>query len=104
MEVLLFRLSLSLFNSLFRSLVQYKYFVDGDWRHDERQPHVTGSYGVVNTLLLTQSADHLPAISNPESPGNRMNMDVDSENFQRVVGLHSCFRDHAYVNVLHSYI
>ncbi|XP_020086691.1 sucrose nonfermenting 4-like protein isoform X2 [Ananas comosus] len=71
--------------SLTPGIHQYKYFVDGDWRHDERQPHVTGSYGVVNTLLLTQSADHLPAISNPESPGNRMNMDVDSENFQRVV-------------------
>ncbi|KAJ8619538.1 hypothetical protein MRB53_028067 [Persea americana] len=66
---------------------QYKFFVDGEWRHDERQPFVNGNYGIVNTLLLAREHDPLPAILGPETPGTRSNMDVDNEAFQRVVNV-----------------
>ncbi|XP_072960158.1 sucrose nonfermenting 4-like protein isoform X2 [Typha angustifolia] len=64
---------------------QFKFYVDGEWKHDERQPYVSGNYGIVNTLLLTREPNSVPAILSPETTGNRMNMDVDSENFERVV-------------------
>ncbi|PIA44546.1 hypothetical protein AQUCO_01700266v1 [Aquilegia coerulea] len=67
---------------------QYKFLVDGEWRHDERQPFVTaGNYGVVNVILLTRDPDPFPAILTPETPGFRSHMDVDSDAFQRVVTL-----------------
>ncbi|PPD72609.1 hypothetical protein GOBAR_DD30495 [Gossypium barbadense] len=28
----------------------YKFFIDGEWRHDEQQPHRNGEYGIVNTF------------------------------------------------------
>ncbi|XP_058077493.1 sucrose nonfermenting 4-like protein isoform X2 [Magnolia sinica] len=61
---------------------QYKFYVDGEWRHDERQPYVTGNYGMVNTILL--AGDPIPAILSPETPGSRSHMDVDNYAFQRV--------------------
>lgn len=64
--------------------MQYKFYVDGEWRHDEHQPHVTGNYGIVNTLLLTREPDPPPTILSPGTPGSRM-MDVDNEVFRRVV-------------------
>lgn len=65
--------------------MQYKFCVDGEWRHDERQPCVTGNFGIVNTVFLTRQPDPVPAILSPGTPGSRMNMDVDSEAFQHVV-------------------
>ncbi|XP_077219139.1 sucrose nonfermenting 4-like protein isoform X2 [Tasmannia lanceolata] len=64
---------------------QYKFYVDGEWRHDERQPVATGNYGVVNTVLLTGEPDPIPGMLAPETP--RMNMDVDNDPFQRMVTL-----------------
>ncbi|XP_038980541.1 sucrose nonfermenting 4-like protein [Phoenix dactylifera] len=61
---------------------QYKFYVDGEWRHDERQPYVVGNYGIVNTLLLARELDPRPAVLSPEAAGSRMNMDVDYETFQ----------------------
>ncbi|KAK8703969.1 hypothetical protein V6N13_047605 [Hibiscus sabdariffa] len=29
---------------------EYKFLVDGEWRHDDQQPHRTGEYGMVNTF------------------------------------------------------
>lgn len=57
--------------------MQYKFNVDGEWRHDELQPFVSGSYGVVNTLFLAREADMVP--------GGRSNMDVDDTTFNRMV-------------------
>ncbi|KAF3454504.1 hypothetical protein FNV43_RR04952 [Rhamnella rubrinervis] len=59
---------------------KYKFFVDGEWRHDEHQPFESGNYGVVNTIFLTRE----PGIANftPETPG-RSNMDVDNDVFVR---------------------
>ncbi|KAJ6852647.1 sucrose nonfermenting 4-like protein isoform X2 [Iris pallida] len=64
---------------------QYKFYVDGEWRHDEHQPCVTGNYGIVNTLLLTRDPNPIPPILSPGVSGNIMTMEVDNEAFRRVV-------------------
>lgn len=64
---------------------QYKFNVDGHWRHDEGQPTITGEYGVVNTLYLTREFDHINTVLSPTTPGSRM--DVDSDSFQRMVSI-----------------
>ena len=63
---------------------QYKFIVDGEWRHDEHQPFVNGNYGTVNTVLLARESDYIPAISSPQVPSGS-SMDVDNDAFQRVV-------------------
>ncbi|CAJ2661980.1 sucrose nonfermenting 4-like protein [Trifolium pratense] len=62
---------------------QYKFFVDGEWRHDEHQPYVHGQYGIVNTVLLATDPNYIPLITSDIASGN--NMDVDNETFRRVV-------------------
>ncbi|CAL5408278.1 unnamed protein product [Camellia sinensis] len=49
----------------------YKFFVDGEWRHDEHQPFVSGNYGVVNSVFLAREPDVIPAIYTPETPGRK---------------------------------
>ena len=63
--------------------MQYKFFVDGEWRHDEHQPHVPGEYGMVNTVFLATDPNYLPVLTPEVASGN--NMDVDNEAFRRVV-------------------
>lgn len=70
-------------------LHQYKFYVDGEWRHDENQPYVSGNYGIVNSLFLTGEPDPVPSVVGPGTP-SRINMDVDNENFRRVVTLSGC--------------
>ncbi|XP_057513706.1 sucrose nonfermenting 4-like protein [Actinidia eriantha] len=70
-------------HSLIPGYHQFKFFVDGEWRHDEHQPFVTGNYGVVNTVFLPREADAIHAIYSPETPG-RSNMDVDNDLFLRL--------------------
>ncbi|XP_022842405.1 sucrose nonfermenting 4-like protein isoform X2 [Olea europaea var. sylvestris] len=41
---------------------QYKYVVDGEWRHDEHQPFINSNFGTVNTVLLARESNYLPAI------------------------------------------
>lgn len=65
--------------------MQYMFFVDGAWRHDEQQPHMMSTYGIVNTLILDQEANPVHTLLSSELPGNRMSMDVDHENFRIVV-------------------
>jgi len=57
--------------------VQYKFNVDGEWRHDEQQPSVSGSCGVVNTIHLMREPDILPSILSNETPG-RSQMEIDN--------------------------
>ncbi|XP_042428691.1 sucrose nonfermenting 4-like protein isoform X1 [Zingiber officinale] len=71
--------------SLSPGIHQYMFFVDGAWRHDEQQPHMMSTYGIVNTLILDQDANHVHTLLSSELPGNRMSMDVDHENFRIVV-------------------
>ncbi|KAJ6848271.1 sucrose nonfermenting 4-like protein [Iris pallida] len=63
---------------------QYKFYVDGEWRHDEHQPYVTGNYGIVNTLLLTRDPESIPPILSPGRPVNRTIMEVDNETIRPV--------------------
>lgn len=42
---------------------QYKFFVDGEWRHDEHQPFVNGNYGVVNTVFIAREPDVVPNVN-----------------------------------------
>lgn len=65
-------------------LFQYKFIVDGEWRHDEHQPFVSGSYGTVNTILLSRDSSSIPTIMSPRTPSGS-SMDVDNDAFQRVV-------------------
>ncbi|MQL71542.1 hypothetical protein Taro_003852 [Colocasia esculenta] len=64
--------------SLTPGIHQYKFHVDGEWRHDERQPFVTGKYGTVNTMFVPTESDTVPPVQVPDTPTNRTNMDVDS--------------------------
>ncbi|XP_027903416.1 sucrose nonfermenting 4-like protein isoform X2 [Vigna unguiculata] len=64
---------------------QYKFFVDGEWRHDEHQPYVPGEYGMVNTVFLATDPNYIPVLNPDVAPGN--SMDVDNEAFRRVVRL-----------------
>eukprot|EP00262_Sarcandra_glabra_P006907 TRINITY_DN1946_c1_g4_i1.p1 TRINITY_DN1946_c1_g4~~TRINITY_DN1946_c1_g4_i1.p1 ORF type:complete len:503 (+),score=67.72 TRINITY_DN1946_c1_g4_i1:221-1729(+) len=66
---------------------QFKFYVDGEWRHDERQPFVTGNYGMVNTVFIARESDPIPAMLSPDTHGSRTSMDVDNAVFQRVVTL-----------------
>lgn len=56
--------------SVYFILMQYKFYVDGEWRHDEHQPFVNGNGGVMNTILITLP-DMVPTGFSPSS------MDVD---------------------------
>ncbi|KAL7259519.1 hypothetical protein ACSBR1_005416 [Camellia fascicularis] len=62
---------------------QYKFIVDGEWRHDENEDFVSGNYGVVNTLILLREPDVIHAVYSPETPGIS-NMDVDHDPFLRL--------------------
>ncbi|KAK6130491.1 hypothetical protein DH2020_035749 [Rehmannia glutinosa] len=66
---------------------QYKFVVDGEWRHDEHQPFISSNIGTVNTVLLTRESDYRPAVPSPQMPlvGPGSSMDVDNEAFQRVM-------------------
>ncbi|KAI4303195.1 hypothetical protein MLD38_038855 [Melastoma candidum] len=58
---------------------QYKFFVDGNWRHDEHQPYAASEYGIVNTIFLASAESNIV----PGSPGSQLppvrNMDLDHE-------------------------
>lgn len=64
--------------------LQYKFIVDGEWRHDENQPFVSGTYGTVNTVLLTRDSNYIPTVLSPQMPSGS-SMDVDNVAFQRLV-------------------
>ncbi|KAL2464135.1 Sucrose nonfermenting 4-like protein [Forsythia ovata] len=63
---------------------EYKYVVDGEWRHDEHQPFSNSNLGIVNTVVLGRESDYLPAIVSSQMPPGS-SMDVDNEAFHRVV-------------------
>lgn len=64
--------------------MQYKYIVDGEWRHDEHQAFVNGNFGIVNTILVSRESNYIatnPITHIPYGSG----MEVDNDTFQRVV-------------------
>lgn len=57
---------------------QYKFYVDGEWRHDEHQPFVSGNLGsAVNTIFLPREPDVIPTTYGPDVTGGN-SMDVDA--------------------------
>ncbi|WOL16459.1 hypothetical protein Cni_G25246 [Canna indica] len=68
-------------------LHQYKFCVDGEWRHDEYKPSITGNYGIVNTVTvcLTREPNSLPALFSPRQPNSIMGMEVDNEASQHAL-------------------
>lgn len=62
---------------------QYKFNVDGEWRHDERQHYGSGNYGVVNTIFVSAEQNMVPSGFPPE-PIDRANMDVDNDVYMPV--------------------
>lgn len=75
--------------SLYLLYIQFKFFVDGEWRHDERLPVVSGNYGIVNIIRLTRELDPFPITLAPEIPRSRSHMDVDHDALESVVKFHS---------------
>ncbi|CAJ1976132.1 unnamed protein product [Sphenostylis stenocarpa] len=67
---------------------QYKFNVDGEWRHDEHQPFVCGDCGIVNTFYLVRQPVILPPTLSAETPG-RSHMEVDIVGHVDVVNLYS---------------
>jgi len=68
--------------------VQYKFNVDGEWRHDEHQPFVRGDYGIVNTFYLVRQPVIFPPILSAETTG-RSHMEVDNHVAGHVVSFFS---------------
>lgn len=81
--------------------MQYKFFVDGEWRHDEHQPFVTGNGGVVNTILIT-GPDMAPAGFSPDTL-DRSNMDVDDFSLRMVRNLTISFLEDSVLICLFTY-
>lgn len=66
--------------------MQFKFFVDGEWKHDEHQPYAAGEYGIVNTIFV--AAEHNYVLASPVGsnvPPLVSNMDVDGTSSQRLV-------------------
>ncbi|GAU11514.1 hypothetical protein TSUD_345040 [Trifolium subterraneum] len=66
--------------SLMPGYHQYKFNVDGEWRHAIDQPIANGTYGVVNTIHVVREPDILPAILSAETT-SRSHMEVDNDVF-----------------------
>ncbi|XP_075512360.1 sucrose nonfermenting 4-like protein [Primulina tabacum] len=66
---------------------QFKFVVDGEWRHDEHQPFISSNIGIVNTILLTRESEYHPALLSPQVPhsGPGSSMDVDNGALQRMI-------------------
>lgn len=58
--------------------MQYKFFVDREWRHDEHQPYVSGEYGVVNTVFLASVPNEMPISTPQPQVASGSSMDVDN--------------------------
>lgn len=63
---------------------QYKFIVDGECRHDERQTVITPTFGTVNNVLFVTGPELLPTAVSPEQLVSRSRMDVDPDVFQKV--------------------
>ncbi|XP_010551058.1 PREDICTED: sucrose nonfermenting 4-like protein [Tarenaya hassleriana] len=61
---------------------QYKFFVDGEWKHDEHLPCTNSEYGIVNTVLASGPSYAM----HPQMPSGS-NMDVDPKAFREMVNV-----------------
>lgn len=63
--------------SLPKGYHQFKFYVDGEWRHDENQEFVTGNHGIVNIVRVPIEQLTFPTIFGPAASGRPSHMDVD---------------------------
>lgn len=68
--------------------MQYNFYVDGKWRHDEQQPFVNEIFGVVNSIYLLRQPDILSTLLSAETPGGG-HMEVDNSASGPVVSFFS---------------
>ncbi|XVE82116.1 hypothetical protein DITRI_Ditri15bG0121400 [Diplodiscus trichospermus] len=54
---------------------EFKFLVDGEWRHDERQPHKNGEYGIVNTFDALPIPAEVPQVQPCSEIPNNMEVD-----------------------------
>eukprot|EP00252_Welwitschia_mirabilis_P005934 TRINITY_DN16528_c0_g1_i1.p1 TRINITY_DN16528_c0_g1~~TRINITY_DN16528_c0_g1_i1.p1 ORF type:complete len:509 (-),score=101.56 TRINITY_DN16528_c0_g1_i1:535-2061(-) len=64
---------------------QYKFIVDGECRHDEQQPTVTPTFGIVNNIILVTIPELLASPVNQEPFHHGVNMEVDHSVAERVI-------------------
>ncbi|KAK7277937.1 hypothetical protein RJT34_22957 [Clitoria ternatea] len=57
---------------------QYKFNVDGVWRHDVYQPFVSGDYGTVNKIYIVREPDIFPLSTLSAETSGRSRMEVDN--------------------------
>ncbi|XWS08619.1 hypothetical protein CRYUN_Cryun40dG0017300 [Craigia yunnanensis] len=62
--------------------LEYKFLVDGEWRHDEGQPHKNGECGIVNTFDTLPRPAEVPQVQPHSEILN--NMEVDNVLTHRV--------------------
>ncbi len=67
---------------MFTPILQYKFIVDGDCRHDDQQPIMTLTFGTINNFLYVTTPE-LPTMVVTESLGMESQMEVDCA-FQHV--------------------
>ncbi|XP_022721940.1 sucrose nonfermenting 4-like protein isoform X2 [Durio zibethinus] len=54
---------------------EYKFLVDGEWRHDDQQPHKNGEYGIVNTFDTLPIPAEAPQVQPRTEILNNMEVD-----------------------------
>jgi hypothetical protein len=64
---------------------QYKFIVDGEWRHDEQQAHMVDTNGNVNNWLLVTKQPHHILPPNSDAIVLGATMDVDQDMLHHVV-------------------
>lgn len=76
------------------SSMQYKFLVDGEWRHDEHRPFENSEYGTVNTIRLSAEANY---DIRPETPSGmdldtKAFSDTDTKAFSDMVRVYQCWK------------
>lgn len=74
-------------DNIITNYVQYKFYVDGEWQHDEQQPYVREDIGPINIILVRRS-NNLPSISRAGIP-SRSRMEVDHNVYGHLVSIFS---------------
>jgi hypothetical protein len=64
---------------------QYKFIVDGEWRHDEQQAHMVDTNGNANNWLLVTKQPHHILPHNSDAIVLGATMDVDHDMLHHVV-------------------
>lgn len=73
--------------------MQYKFYVDGEWRHDEHQPYMTSEIGVVNTIFLTPDCNSISGVPGPNASPRSMEVDNNEAIVHLVTFTHDVISD-----------